>query len=316
MRMLAVAVALCTLLAPHARALTVNPLDSALPLDQHARTLCQSEVGSGATHDTCSGGTRVEGTALPLQSVLGTGAATADLATGQLRATATSQALNDGDNLIRSGGFGQAELWDMITIHNIPAGGSVAVDLVMTVDGSFFTTDLVNPNTQAAEVVGLVRGFTEGAVTTQFGATGITIRQGNDGRVAVTSLGNVGSADTTSNAQGAQQLFADPADIVFVSTLHFVATSSAPSFSFMARLQTMSGLGYADESPDVKNARTDFGSTAQFALVASQGVTFTSGSEVFLSSVPEPGLTALVAMTAAALAWRRRATHSRGAGVM
>lgn len=269
--------------AAPAFALTINPIDPSLPLDQHAWALCgiSGVPDVGGTRTSCETLDSVVNPAT-LNQVVGTSAGTADLHSGTLRSRSTAQALSFESDLIRSGGYSTAKLYDTITIEGGFAG---TVELRMLVDGSFFTTDAVNPNTQASEMLAKLMGLsgTGGLVAN----TLVNVKQFNDGRVGIWNQGVVGSGAITTNASGAQNLF-DPANVQVGISVFFSVTPTSPSFSFLAELNTSSGLGFTDPVNQVKQAWTDFGNTAQLSLIVPEGVTWQSASGAFLVPAPVP----------------------------
>lgn len=279
---LAGAMAFGVLAAP-AFALTINPIDPSLPLDQQAWALCgiSGVPNVGGTGTTCETLDSVVNPAT-LNHVVGTSAGTADLHSGTLRSRSTAQALSFGSDLIRSGGYSSVKLYDTITMEG---GFTGTVELRMLVDGSFFTTDAVNPNVMGSEMSAKLLGLsgTGGLVAN----TLVDVTQYNDGEVGIQNQGVVGSGVITTNASGTLNLF-DPANVQVGISVFFSVTPSSPTFSFRADLATSSGLGFTDPVNQVKQAWTDFGNTAQLSLIVPEGVTWQSASGAFLVPAPVP----------------------------
>jgi len=235
-----------------------------------------------------------------LKSVVGSDDAKADLRTGTLRASATSQTLNDGVNLLREGGAASATLYDTITILNIPMNQTKQIEVRMTVHGGF-TLDPASPFGAGGVMSNSLRGFTDSGL---FGATGIRIISGNAGTAVVDSTSSLGTAGTTNGSINGT--FADGTEVDAVSSVFFNATNLAPTFSFTSALFVNSAVGFGDVSPDPRTAVVDFGNTARLELILPDGVTFSSASGVFLQGVPEPASFSLVAAAMAALFLRLR----------
>lgn len=268
-------------------ALTVNPLDPSLPLNQHAWALCgtgSSVPNVGGTRTSCETLNSVVNP-MTLNHVVGTSAGTADLHTGTLRSRSTAQALSFESDLIRSGGSSSVKLYDTITIEGGFAG---PVEMRMLVDGSFFTTDAVNPNTNSEMRAKLI-GFsgTGGLVAN----TLVLVNQHNNGQVELRNQGVVGSGAITTNASSTLKF--DPANVQVGISVFFPVTPTSPTFSFLAELATDSALGFTDPVNQVKQAWTDFGNTAQLSLIVPEGVTWHSASGAFLVPAPVPAPAAL-----------------------
>ncbi len=230
-RTLALALLLTGATLQSAYAITSNPIDPNLPLTTHASVLCGTGSNvTGAASASCFKADEVDGTSLPLQVVIGASDARADLLTGTLRAKATSQTLNDGVNLLRQGGLASATLYDTITILNIPLNQSVPVELRMTVHGAF-TLDPASPFGAGGQMSDVLRGFTDQGL---FGASGIRIFSGNAGTAFVDSSNSLGTGRITNNSVNGT--FEDGADLEAESSVTFLATASAPTFSFTSQL--------------------------------------------------------------------------------
>jgi len=272
-----------------AHALPFNPIDPSLPLNQYTQTTCIS-AGPGlppvVSTGSCFGSRLVENPAT-LASVVGTGEAHADLATGTLRPHSIGRAYWFGVDQTRASGNAEAALYDTITF-----GGSYTgpVEIRLTIDGSFATTD-TNPNVQGSEVRGLVRVISDAG--TFLGADGIIVTQGNDGGVFL-DLGNI--AQTNANASGDF----DAADVQFYVSVTVPITSTQRTIAFLVELETSAGLGFTSSVDQVKESNVDFGNTGRIAVIVPAGVTWTSGSGLLL--VPEPGALALLGVGLAGLA--------------
>jgi len=294
---LAPALALGLLAAP-AFALTTNPIDPDLPLDQQAWTLCTgaSDASTGSVQAHCQGANPVENPET-LSSVVGTTNADADLRSGALLSRSTAQAFWSGDDQIRAGAFSQAVLYDTITIES---GFTGTVELRMAVAGGFFTTD-ANPNVMQSDMNAQILAL-DGAGFFVANA-GVQVLQFNSGEVGLWTEGTNGPATITTNVSGPQDLF-DPADVQVVLSLFVPVTPGSPTFSLKAQLSTSAALGYTAPVNQVKEATTDFGNTAQLAVIVPEGVTWHSASGAFLVSEPSaPALlaTALLALGASSM---------------
>jgi hypothetical protein len=266
--------------APVAALAQANPVFPGQPITTHAFTECLGTTQYGDAFSTCADSQVVENP-LTLGHVAGTGTATADLHSGQLKAVATSQALS-GSDAVRAGGLAVSELYDTLTIHG-PLTGAVPITMHMSLDGSFFTTDATNPNTQSTDVrASLVNVAIVGS------GSGVDITQDNAGDVYLAD--QLGSF--TSNLNPVTGRFDPKNTRVDLSATFFVSPSS-PSFTFLARLFVTSALGFTDPPGTVKQARVDFGDTAHLSIDLPDGYSFTSSSGVFLTDVaapvPEPG---------------------------
>lgn len=283
---LAGAMAFGVLAAP-AFALTVNPLDPSLPLDQHAHAICltpSSVPTIGATRATCAAAESVENPAT-LSGVVGTSAGTADLRTGTLRSRSTSQAFFFGSDNIRAGGGSIVQLYDTITVGG---GFTGTVELRMLVDGSFFTAGGARPDSLATEMRAQLFEIDDVQRLDAASAL-VTVFQYGSGEVELGQQSTNGLGAITTNASGNRNWF-DPANVQVGLSLFFSVTPTKPDFSFLARLGTGSrlnlfgGLG----NNQVQEAATDFGNTAQLSLIVPEGVTWHSASGAFLVPAPVP----------------------------
>ena len=121
---------------------------------------------------------------------------------------------------------------------------------------------------------------------------------------------NDSTGSVTTNANPTTHLF-DPADTQFVVSIAFTATPNTRTFSFLANVGVMAGLGFTDPSPSVKESIVDFGNTAQLAVILPEGLSFTSSSGVFLTPVPEPAAVWLIAVALLALWLITKPMHLR-----
>ena len=285
-----VPVAALALCAAPALALTSNPIDPSLPLDQHVTVVCvnDSTATTGQFQAHCFGVNQKENP-VTLSHVVGTGDGTADLRDGTLRSRSTAQAFWFDQDQLRAGGFADLHAYDTITIEG---GFTGTVELRMAIHGSFTSTD-ANPNVMGSDMVASLLGIDgSGLFLANAGATAF---QFNDGQVGLQNQGTNGPATLVTNATGPNQLF-DPGDVQMVLSLFVAVTPNAPTFSFVARLLTESALGFTAPVNQAKDATTDFGNTAQLSVIVPAGVTWHSDSGVFL--VPEPSALALLALAA------------------
>lgn len=270
-------------LAAPAFAITVNPFDPNLPLDRHASALCGDVLTDGGTQATCAATNPVENPAT-LSQVVGTSAGTADLRTGTLRSRSTAQALWFGNDNIRAGGGSIVQLYDTITIGG---GFTGTVELRMLVDGSFFTAGGARPDSLATTMRAQLFEIED---VERFDAARalVTVFQYGSGEVELGQQSTNGLGAITTNASGNRNWF-DPANVQVGLSLFFPVTPTNPEFSFLARLGTGSGLNlYGGLGNQVQEAATDFGNTAQLALIVPEGVTWNSASGAFLVPAPVP----------------------------
>jgi hypothetical protein len=250
----------------------------------------------------------------------GFGEAHADLYTGVLRSRSSAAGERSATNPTDAqGAIGNstAQFADTITIGG---GYSGDVQIRMEVSGSFLasvpygsygsatggtTTDPTvtpqlflwdnDPSTLDSDAAVFVRQY-----TSQF-------------LLYVDHASAQGSGTFSTNADSRGQ-FADPADVRIVLTASFLVTPSNPTFSFLARLGTATGISAVALSPgDTRVSEVDFGNSARLSLILPAGVSWTSESGVFLQGVPEPSMGALLAaglLSVSAVARVRRATAS------
>lgn len=308
-----------TAFVPIAMALTANPLEpsnSFLPLSIHARTLCSgSVINTGAT----TGGTQADCSrqSASATNAIGKGEAHANLNTGELRATATSQSVPGSLNL--NPGFGRAEaaLYDTLTPVG-PVTTGFFVTMKMTVDGFFSSNSpdprgLGSPSTFAGASL-LTLAADTGFVRSQAGV-GIELIGGNRPGDAVVGRLRGMPLNATTNIDPATQLF-DSADMRFTLIAEFLITPQSPSFAFLAQLRVGNFSSFAEDASVTRENVLDFGNTARLSIEAPPGVTFISDSGAFLVAVPEPATQAMLAAGLVFL-WataRRRASSAPATG--
>lgn len=276
-------------------ALDQNPIDPDLPLTTHALVFCldNEESTTGETRATCASA-GVDENPETLSHVVGTSEAEADLRTGTLRPRGHAQALWFGEDRLHAGGFGSATFYDTITIGG---GFTGTVELRLTADASFFTTD-ANPNVMGSQIGGLLMGLDE--LGYLIGSTGVLIDQYNDGTVALGSTDAQGSAAFETNADGQGRF--DASDVRFTLSVSVPVDPAHPTFSFFARHHAGAALGFTQPDNVVKEAEGE--GVAQLAVLLPDGVPWSSASGVLLA--PEPGASAPAAAAAILALLRRR----------
>jgi hypothetical protein len=276
-------------------ALTVNPIDPALPLSIHTRSTCLNgtvsfpgNVGNTTLHHVdrefggnCTGGVTQQNPAT-LTGLLAESRARSDLGAGTIGAVALSRSFVDEAQALRVGTQASASIYDTLTVNGTWAGVR-NVEIRLVVQGKL-TSNAPAPNWMSSDVsTGLLLINEAGFLLAN---TGVFINQGNDGTPFITSTAASGGANFTTNA--VNQVF-DPDDVRVTLSFVFPATTSSRTFSFRAQLNLSSGMGFVSGLQGaIVEGMIDFADAGRFELIVPADVTVSSASGRFLSGVPAP----------------------------
>lgn len=291
-----------------------NPLDPSLPLTTHARVECllfDAVVATGDAQAQCFEGS------ITATRAGSTGVASANLHTGELRATAISQTQSRSSGLLPGFGWAEAELYDTLTVVG-PVTSAFRVNLSMTV-GGFYSASSVDPwpvdtfVTASLVTLSVDNGFLEDSAGIR-----IELQSTQVPGEPVTAFRDSEFGDVTTNGVvppgNPTSLMFDPSDMRFTLTSSFDITPLKPSFAFSARLLVGNFSSFLADSSSTRDTVLDFGQTARLSISAPPGVTFISESGAFLQPVPEPSTVALLTIGLAMLmaaAARQRAVGKR-----
>jgi len=197
------------------------------------------------------------------QTLTQNGNAWASLSAGQIRAVAS------GDRYFSIGYAGTASglLQDVITIQGQGSNWSTNISITMTIDGTVTGPEQNSPNLVANTYLSGFSSSETSAASTYIrwdGAGFSSDNTGSEGRYSVDVL-----ASGTNNYS-----------VMLTST--FEVSELFPDINFSAYLHATGG------SQTTGTVVSDFGSTAQLSIILPAGYSFTSGSGVFLSAVPDP----------------------------
>lgn len=276
-----------------AAALPFNPIDPALSLTVHAQASCYNGViDEPAGTNTlsldsfpgdltvgCTGGA-VRSNSTTLDSVASEGQASADLTAGTLKARAVGRAFSGANGSLAIGSSETARLYDTLTVNGTWTGIKL-IGITMTVHGTM-TSNAVNPNWQIGSQAFSTALLAYDPTGALLGAAGLPLTMGNNGIPflggAITQI----NATVTTNVPNNGVVF-DPNDVQVTMTYQFPATVSNRTFSFLARLNVGSAMGFGTGLP-LAVGDVNFGNTARLALTVPAGVTVTSESGAFLTA--------------------------------
>ncbi|HTO08139.1 MAG TPA: hypothetical protein VMR86_13905 [Myxococcota bacterium] len=278
-----------------ALALTVNPIDSALPLTIHARAACQNGTVSYPGNQSNTTVTNVDMPALAncsgivgqdnsatLTHIEANDSAHADLVTGTLGTVAIARSYSDASQSLGVGALATGYRYDTLTVNG-NWSGIRNIELRLTVHG-LLTSNAPSQNWISSSFDSSLLLLTE--TGTFLANTGLNVTVGNNGVPFIAS--SAASAGTTLTTNAVNTVF-NPADVQFTMTFVFPATTTNRTFSFMGRLGVAAGFMGGGVSGSVTNGRIDFGN-GQLSLTVPSDVTVTSASGRFLDPGPAPGV--------------------------
>ena len=272
-----------------AAALTVNPINSSLPLSIHVRARCENGTISypgnvGNITDSfadmpvaasCSGAV-TQANPATLSSVFGTNTAAGALGAGTLGVVAIGRSYSDATQSLHAGSGSTAFLYDTLTVNGSWTGVR-NVELRLTFHGRLTTLNAPTQNWISSNISSGLLLITDAG--TLLGSTGLFITVGNNGVPFITS--SAVSAGTTLTTNAVNTVF-DPNDIQFTMTYVFGATTSNRRFSFMGRIDGASGFVGSGVPGAIAAGAVDFANGGQFSLIVPSDVTVTSASGQFL----------------------------------